>query len=266
MNTSRFNLSDSGSDNYEHYSPFMLPFADAVVERGNVGPGHSVLDVACGTGFVARRAAAKVGPTGRVVGLDTNAKMLDTAKRVTAGVKPEIEWHEASALEMPFTDAEFDEVLCQQGAQFFPDIAKGIAEMLRVLKPEGRLVFSFWPPRAQNPFFAAREKWTHEVMPAGSMPPPNQFPSRSEFEAIVRRFDLADINVEDVTALVAMKPMSVELRNSVRVFPWGRVFLDLDEGVQDAACDGMCRDLREYEQPDGTFNVPFISHVISVRK
>jgi ubiquinone/menaquinone biosynthesis C-methylase UbiE len=264
--TSIFNISDSGPDNYEKYSPFMLPFADALVERGHIQSAQAVLDVACGTGFVARRVAVKVGPSGRLAGLDTNAKMLATATRVNAEVNPAIEWHEASALEMPFSEGEFDAVLCQQGVQFFPDIEKGIGEMLRVLKPGGRLVFSFWPPRSQNAFYLAREKWTHEVMPAGSMPTPNTFPLRDEFEAIVRRFTFADLNVEDVTASVAMQPMRLELRDSVKVFPWGPTFLSLDEAVQNQACDGMAEDLREYEQAGGSFNVPFMSHVVAVTK
>ena len=98
-------------------------------------PGERVLDVSCGTGIVARNAASMVGGTGRVVGIDMNASMLEIARSNDAPV----EWREGDALAMPFLDQEFDVVVCQQGLQFFPDRSKALREMHRVLVPNGRL-------------------------------------------------------------------------------------------------------------------------------
>jgi ubiquinone/menaquinone biosynthesis C-methylase UbiE len=103
-----------------------------------------VLDVACGTGVVARLAAQHVGTTGEVTGLDLNAGMLRVARSLPAPPGAPVTWVEGSALAMPLADASFDVVLCQQGFQFFPDPRAGLHEMRRVLVPGGRVFLSLW--------------------------------------------------------------------------------------------------------------------------
>src|SRR5262249_25147416 len=114
-------------------------WAADLVQRAAPRPGNRVLDVACGTGVVARLAAKTMG-AGHVVGLDINAAMLAVARSQAAGSP--IEWHEASVLQMPFADRSFDLVLCQLGLQFFPDRPRALREMQRVLVPDGRLALS----------------------------------------------------------------------------------------------------------------------------
>ena len=76
--------------------------------------------MACGTGTVARRAAALVGPTGKVVGVDISQGMLMVARSIPSQAG-QIEWKEADALSTPFADGSFDILTCQLGLQFFPD-------------------------------------------------------------------------------------------------------------------------------------------------
>jgi SAM-dependent methyltransferase len=106
-------------------------WAPHVVDLAGVASGQSVLDVACGTGIVARTAAGRVGPGGRVVGVDLNQAMLTVAQRVCPGV----ELRQADVTALPFEDASFDAVLCQMALMFFPDRVAAIAEMGRVAKP-----------------------------------------------------------------------------------------------------------------------------------
>jgi ubiquinone/menaquinone biosynthesis C-methylase UbiE len=103
---------------------------------GEVAAGQSVLDVACGTGIVARTAARRVGAGGRVVGVDINEAMLAVASRVCQGV----ELRQANVTSLPFDDGSFDVVLCQMALMFFPDPAGALREMGRVVKPEGIVV------------------------------------------------------------------------------------------------------------------------------
>ena len=106
--------------------------------------GENVLDVACGTGAVARVAAQRVGASGRVTGLDLNAGMLAVARSQPAPPGAAITWVERNALDTGLPDRSFDVVLCQQGLQFFPDKIGALREMHRVLVPGGRLAISVW--------------------------------------------------------------------------------------------------------------------------
>jgi ubiquinone/menaquinone biosynthesis C-methylase UbiE len=104
-----------------------------LVEVAAVKPGDDVLDVACGTGIAARTAADIIGTDGRVVGVDLNEAMLVVAARV----RPDLVWRQGDAAQLPFEDGEFDAVLCQMALMFFPDRARALREMRRVVKPDG---------------------------------------------------------------------------------------------------------------------------------
>jgi ubiquinone/menaquinone biosynthesis C-methylase UbiE len=117
------------------------PLAADLLRRAELRAGERVLDVACGTGVVARLAAPEVGDAGTVAGLDVNPGMLAVARSATPpGAR--LEWHEASAEAMPLADGSFDVVLCQMGLQFMPDKRAALREMWRVLANGGRLILS----------------------------------------------------------------------------------------------------------------------------
>jgi len=129
--------------NYERFfvPAIGAPLAADLVRLAALRPGERVLDVACGTGVVARLASQQVGATGTVAGLDVNPGMLAVARSATPPDTP-IEWHEASAEAMPLPDAVFDVVLCQMGLQFMRDKHAALREMGRVLVRGGRLVLN----------------------------------------------------------------------------------------------------------------------------
>jgi ubiquinone/menaquinone biosynthesis C-methylase UbiE len=130
------------------------PWAPRVVALAAPAARQRVLDVACGTGVVARLAAERVGPDGHVVGLDLNPGMLDVARGLPAAGAP-IGWVQASAGRLPFQDGSFDLACCQLGLQYFPDRSAALAEMARVLVPAGRLVAMVWQSIDRSPGFAA---------------------------------------------------------------------------------------------------------------
>lgn len=142
-------LEGSAPELYERYlvPAVTLPWAEDLVDRIGVARGDRVLDVACGTGVVARVAVAHVGSHGRVVGLDVNSGMLEVARARA----PEIEWVEGSALALPFDDGEFGIVACQLGLQFFDDRLGALWEMRRVLAGSGRVGTSVFTSIDRNP-------------------------------------------------------------------------------------------------------------------
>lgn len=131
---------------YERYpARYILgPWAPLLVDAARLKVGERVLDVACGTGVVTRIAAQRVGPAGRVVGIDLNPGMIAVARSLPAPSGAPVEWLERSALDLRLPDAGFDAVLCQQGLQFFPDKLVALREMRRVLNHGGRLALSVW--------------------------------------------------------------------------------------------------------------------------
>ncbi|HTS89867.1 MAG TPA: methyltransferase domain-containing protein [Gemmatimonadales bacterium] len=123
--------------------PLFGPWADPLLDEAGLAPSDRVLDVACGTGIVARRAKVRLGKAGTVVGVDVNAGMIAVARRIA----PDIGWREGSATALPLEPEErFDVVTCQQGLQFVPDKAAGVLQMRCALAGNGRLAVSTWLP------------------------------------------------------------------------------------------------------------------------
>jgi ubiquinone/menaquinone biosynthesis C-methylase UbiE len=152
----RWQLEGSSSEAYEELlvPAIFRPWAGPLVDMAELQPGERVLDVACGTGIVARTAADRVGRggPGTVAGIDVNATMLATA-RASAGDVP-IEWREADAGALPFPDGSFDAVFCQQALQFVAAREEAAGEMHRVLAPGGRAAVAVWCALEHNRAFA----------------------------------------------------------------------------------------------------------------
>jgi ubiquinone/menaquinone biosynthesis C-methylase UbiE len=142
----------SDAENYERYFVPVIgdPLARELVETANLRQGERVLDVACGTGVVARLAAKRVGVGGTVAALDINAGMLAVARALTPPPRPHIRWYETTAESIPLPDDSFDAVFCQLGLQFVPDKRAALREMRRVVTPHGRVLVSVPTP---PPFF-----------------------------------------------------------------------------------------------------------------
>lgn len=129
----------------EVYEEFFVPalfgsWAAPVAEAAGIKPGHHVLDVACGTGVLTREIAKSVAPDGSVIGLDINDGMISVARAKA----PALSFQAGRAEALPFEDALFDVVTCQFGLMFFEEQAKAIQEMMRVLKPDGRVAVAVW--------------------------------------------------------------------------------------------------------------------------
>jgi ubiquinone/menaquinone biosynthesis C-methylase UbiE len=138
----------------ELYQRYLVPaittkWAEDLVGRAQPQAGEDVLDVACGTGVVARLANRRM-VQGHVTGLDLNKGMLAVARTLPNEGTP-IDWIEGSALDLPFPAGKFDLVLCQLGLQFFPDQGRALREMRRVLSPSGRVALSVYSPIERTP-------------------------------------------------------------------------------------------------------------------
>ena len=136
--------SSSPAQTYEEYfvPAIFVPWTRVLLDHAAPQRKEHVLDVACGTGIVARNVAPRVENDGRVVALDMSPEMLDVARAIPEPEGCTIEWIEGNATALP--DGPFDLIVCQQGLQFFSDPVAALSEMRRLLKVGGRVALSVW--------------------------------------------------------------------------------------------------------------------------
>lgn len=237
-------------------------WAPYLVEAAGVAPGQSVLDVACGTGVVAREAAKRVGENGKVVGVDRNPAMLAVARRL----RPDIEWREADAAELPFPDNSFDVVLCQAALMFFPDVARALGEMARVVKPEGLIAAHVWGRLESQPGYgpfvevAARHAGPEAVQLLGA------YWVLGDLRKLTELFDSAGLRVTGTdTRLGTARFDSIDelVRTEVESTP-------LVERISDETYRSILEDSREalakFRTDDDRIEMPIEGHLITARR
>lgn len=138
---------------------------ERAVDRAEVGPGSDALDVCCGTGDLALELRRRIGPDGRVVGCDFSEPMLALAREKSAEADLPVEFGWADALDLPYGDGSFDAVTIGFGARNLADLDRGLAEMARVLKGDGRLVILEIARPHREPLASFYSLWFDRVVP-----------------------------------------------------------------------------------------------------
>lgn len=258
-------------ENYERYlvPSIFGPWANDLVDFAALQPGDRVVDIACGTGIVARTAARRVGPGGSVIGLDLSTPMLEAARSAAMAEGVSIEWQEGSAVKLSLVDEAVDIVLCQQGLQFFPDRSAALSEMHRVLRRGGRVALSVWCGIDRSPGFAVlAETLTRRIGPeAGTLMRSGPFglSSAEELRALVAAANFADITIRPAMKILRYpSPHEFVLRyvaGSALVGPVG--------GATDSARAALLADVNERLQryvDDRGLGFPIESNMLVARK
>ncbi len=137
-------------------------------DLARVSPGGRVLDVATGTGDLAFELAGRVAPGGEVVATDFSSRMLEIAreKATARPVAAAVRFEPANALSLPYRSHEFDAATVGFGARNFADLAAGLREMARVVRPGGRVVVLEITTPQRPPLSTFFELWFDRVVPA----------------------------------------------------------------------------------------------------
>ena len=253
----------------EVYQREMVPaifarWAPDLVEAGQVRAGQRALDVACGTGVVTRLVAERVGPGGRAVGLDINPEMLAAARAASAGSR--IEWHEGSALGLPWPEGAFDVVLCQQGLQFFPDRAAALGEMRRVLVPGGRLALSCWRSSEHQAFRALEEALARRIGPEKAKLPPFALGDRETLRGLITGAGFRDVRIRAETRTIRFASAAHMVGAAVGGAPsMLAVLAEQGEAALEAIAEEVTRDLERYVDDEGV-GLPGWSHVATASR
>jgi ubiquinone/menaquinone biosynthesis C-methylase UbiE len=267
--TEGFQIEGQGPQAYDRYlvPAFFGPCANELLELAAPAAGERVLNLACGTGVVARRLAARVGATGTVVGVDINNQMVAFAASATER-SVSIEWHSADAARLPLGDAAFDLVCCQQGLQFFHDQASALREAHRVLVPGGRIALAVWRSIEQNPAFVTfadaldRHVGTEA---AEMMRAPFSGPDREPLRRLLAGASFAVVQIRIASLLVRFPSPREFLRQEVASSPLAGPVGALDPPRLAALADELDGVLAPYTDDDGTV-LPMQTWLISARR
>ena len=240
------------------------PWANHLVKGAGVSEGAHVLDVACGTGVLARAALKHAGKTGRVVAIDPAPGMIEAAKEV----EPAIDWVLGSAEELPFEDNSFASVVSQFGMMFFRDRSKASSEMHRVAQPGGTLALAVWNSIDQNPAYrdvvaVLDEHVSSEA--ASAVKVPFCLGDPDEVVDLLRQAGFVDINLEtkqeQATFPNTRTMVEVELRGWL---PFFDIHLSEDK-IADVLRQSDAR-LSKYTASSGEAVFPTSAHIMTARK
>ena len=234
-------------------------WAPHTVTAADLGPGDSLLDVACGTGIVSRTAHAVVGPSGRVVGLDRNEAMLTVARTVCpAGIGFRI----GDAEDLPFADDEFDAATCQMAAMFFADRVAAFAELARVVRPAGAVVVMVPARLEDQPAYRPLVELAAGLAGPEAVDMLSAYWVAGDLDALTEEFTsagLAVVATRTRTGTARFASLDEFVAVEVEATP---VRARLSDEQYDALRVEAGRELADFATADGRAEIPLVGHLV----
>jgi SAM-dependent methyltransferase len=262
--TETFQLSLAAAEHYEsRFVPALFAeWAPHLLDAAGVGAGQRLLDVACGTGIVARTAADRRHGAAGIAGVDLNEAMLTVARRL----RPDLEWRQGDVAKLPFPDGAYDVVVCQMALMFFPDRVQALREMRRVVGAGGTVAVAVPGRLAEQPAYgpfvdiAVRRAGPEAASLLGA------YWACGDLEGLRMTFASAGLSVTDVRTrvgtarfasideMVATEVESTPLVERIGAEVYGRIRAEAREA------------LRRFETAAGTADIPLQGHIVVGRK
>jgi SAM-dependent methyltransferase len=251
------------------YEALMVPalfgeWASKVADAAQIRPGQQVLDIACGTGILAREVISRTGTTGSVGGLDPSPGMLEVARRLA----PAVEWRQGVAESLPYPDRSFDAVVSQFGFMFFNDCRKALREAFRVLAPGGRLAVAVWDSLDNISAYAAETALLERVAgrpAADALRAPFVLGNPGELSGLFADAGFASVQVRTDHGTARFPSVRVMVEADLRgwlpvmgvVLPENRIARILEEAEND---------LRSYVTREGSVSFQTSAHLVTGMK
>jgi ubiquinone/menaquinone biosynthesis C-methylase UbiE len=245
--------------------PLFRPFAEALIAHLLPQEGESLIDVACGTGIVARIARGRLGAAGRIVGVDVAPAMLAVARSVDGTIG----WREGNAVSLPVAASErFSLLTCHQGLQFVTDKATAVREMRRVLAPMGRVAIATWRPLEDLPVAHAlnsiAERHVGTIVDSR-----HSFGNVDALKTLLSDAGFLDVRAETVFRDVQLADGALYARlNAMAVIGMSQKGNGLNEAERGELASRIAEDSRDLiarQTKGGAFVLPLATNVVTAR-
>jgi len=267
MTHETYQLTNKAAQIYESQKvPAMFrPLAESTVNLIQIDAIDHVLDVACGTGILARVVGEKFPNIQRLVGSDLNQGMLDIAQTLTTDEPYKSEWYAADVGSLPFDSRTFTICFCQQGLQFFPDKEKALSEIHRISKPDGKLVLSVWSEI--SPLFAilaeALEQHIGTAIAERSLAP-FAFRNQEHIENLLTNAGFTGHKVHTLTVERRIGPAHDSIPAEIAANPVGVEVTEQGAKVFELILKRVIKNLSPY-RVDGGFAIPQTTFLFETR-
>ncbi|ERN42924.1 methylase involved in ubiquinone/menaquinone biosynthesis [Rubidibacter lacunae KORDI 51-2] len=236
-------------------------WAERVLDAAQIRSGDRVLDVACGTGVLARSALERVGSSGSVSGIDPGLGMLQVAERLA----PTVEWRQGSAESLAYANQSFDAVVSQFGLMFFADRHKALQEMLRVLTPGGRLAVAVWDLLENIPAYATEVALLNRLAgedTANAVRAPFQLGARSDLEKLFGEAGVSSVAIATHKGTGHFPSVKIMVEADLRGWlPVMGIFLD-EEQIQSILVEAETA-LDRYVTAKGSVEFDVSAHIVT---
>ena len=240
------------------FSQWVQPLLDCA----GVAQGHRVLDVACGTGVVARAAWHTVGSSGRVSGLDLNPAMIEVARQIQPGVH----WRVGDAARLPYDDNTFDVALCQSALFFFPDAEAAVREMARVAVPGGAVALQTYAGLEDQPGYGPFVDTVVQHVGPDARMLLNTYWSKGDLDELQGLLAAAGLSVtttRSILGAVTFPSVDALVHTEIQATP-------LAQRIADTAYRAIGEEVRQVLAPftttSGALDLPIQARLISARK
>jgi len=247
----------------EVYDQFFVPalfaeWAPRLCDAAVIGEGQTVLDVGCGTGVAARTAAARVGSSGAVTGIDVNEGMLAVARRHD----PSITWRQGAAEALPFESESFDAVLSQFALMFFVDPDAAIAEMRRVASRGGQIAVAVWCSLEETPGYTAMAELLHRLFGQAAADALRVPYAMGDTEQLAERFRNAGLDPAPTTMMGTARFPSIESWVHTDIRGWTLADVIDDEQYQHLLEVALV-ELQPFASTDGTVTFAHPAQIVT---